>query len=55
MNVGRHNREIVEKLKEALDTHDIGVFLLCSKQKADLAKKLADASISAVLIGGGVG
>lgn len=42
MNVGRHNREIVEKLKEALDTYDIGVFLLCSKQKADLAKKLAE-------------
>jgi acetylornithine/succinyldiaminopimelate/putrescine aminotransferase len=42
MNVGRHNREIVQKLKEALDTYDIGVFLLCSKQKADLAKKLAE-------------
>jgi putrescine aminotransferase len=42
MNVGRHNREIVEALKEALDTYDIGVFLLCSKQKADLAKKLAE-------------
>ncbi len=42
MNVGRHNPEIVRKLKEALDTYDIGVFLLCSKQKADLAKKLAE-------------
>jgi putrescine aminotransferase len=42
MNVGRHNREIIEALKEALDTYDIGVFLLCSKQKADLAKKLAE-------------
>ena len=42
MNVGRHNPEIVQKLKEALDTYDIGVFLLCSKQKADLAKKLAE-------------
>jgi putrescine aminotransferase len=41
MNVGRHNPEIVQTLKEALDTYDIGVFLLCSKQKADLAKKLA--------------
>jgi len=42
MNVGRHNPEIVQRLKEALDTYDIGVFLLCSKQKADLAKKLAE-------------
>jgi len=42
MNVGRHNPEIVAKLKEALDTYDIGVFLLCSKQKADLARKLAE-------------
>jgi putrescine aminotransferase len=44
MNVGRHNREIAEVLKTALDTYDIGVFLLCSKQKADLAKKLAEIS-----------
>ena len=42
MNVGRHNREIVQVLKEALDTYDIGVFLLCSRQKADLAKKLSE-------------
>ena len=42
MNLGRHNREIAQVLKEALDTYDIGVFLLCSKQKADLAKKLAE-------------
>ena len=42
MNVGRHNREIAQVLKDALDTLDIGVFLLCSKQKADLAKKLAE-------------
>jgi len=42
MNVGRHNREIAQALKVALDTYDIGVFLLCSKQKADLAKKLAE-------------
>ena len=41
MNVGRHNREIVDVLKKALDTYDIGVFLLCSKPKADLAKRLA--------------
>lgn len=42
MNIGRHNREIVDVLKKALDTYDMGVFLLCSKQKADLAKKLAE-------------
>jgi putrescine aminotransferase len=42
MNVGRRNPEIVSALKEALDTYDIGVFLLCSKPKADLAKKLAE-------------
>ncbi|HVN71319.1 MAG TPA: aspartate aminotransferase family protein [Desulfomonilia bacterium] len=42
MNVGRHNPEIVAALKEALDTYDIGVFLLCSRQKAELAKKLAE-------------
>jgi putrescine aminotransferase len=42
MNVGRCNREIAEALKTALDSYDMGVFLLCSKQKADLAKKLAE-------------
>jgi len=42
MNVGRRNPDIVEALKKALDTYDIGVFLLCSKPKADLAKKLAE-------------
>jgi len=42
MNVGRHNPVIVQALKDALDTYDIGVFLLWSKQKADLAKKLAE-------------
>jgi acetylornithine/succinyldiaminopimelate/putrescine aminotransferase len=42
MNVGRHNKEIADALKKALDTYDIGVFLLCSKQKADLAKKLEE-------------
>ncbi|HOX14947.1 MAG TPA: aspartate aminotransferase family protein [Smithellaceae bacterium] len=41
MNVGRRNPDIVAALKTALDTYDIGVFLLCSKPKADLAKKLA--------------
>jgi putrescine aminotransferase len=40
--VGRRNPDIIEALKKALDTYDIGVFLLCSKPKADLAKKLAE-------------
>lgn len=44
MNVGRRNPDIIEALKKALDTYDIGVFLLCSKPKADLAKKLAEIS-----------
>jgi acetylornithine/succinyldiaminopimelate/putrescine aminotransferase len=42
MNVGRHNTEIIDSLKNALDTLDIGVFLFFSKQKADLAKQLAE-------------
>lgn len=41
-NVGRRNPEIVNALKKALDEYDLGVFLLCSKPKADLAKKLAE-------------
>jgi len=42
MNVGRRNPEVIAALKEALDQYDIGVFLLGSKPKADLAKKLAE-------------
>lgn len=58
MNVGRHNPEIVAVLKQALDTYDIGIFLLCSKQKADLAKRLAeitpgDLTCSIFGVGGG--
>ena len=41
-NVGRRNPEILEALKKALDEYDLGVFLLCSKPKADLAKRLAE-------------
>jgi putrescine aminotransferase len=41
-NVGRRNPEIVATLKKALDEYDLGSFLLCSKQKAELAAKLAD-------------
>lgn len=41
MNVGRRNPEIINALKQALDEVDIGVFLFMSRQKADLARKLA--------------
>ncbi len=41
-NVGRRNPEIIDALKKALDEYDLGVFLLCSKPKADLAKRLAE-------------
>ena len=41
MNVGRRNPEVIAALKAALDEYDIGVFLLGSRPKADLAKKLA--------------
>ena len=41
-NVGRRNPEIVRALKEALDDYDLGIFLLCRKPQADLAKKLAE-------------
>jgi len=42
MNVGRRNPDIVAALKKALDTYDMGVFLLASRQKAELARKLAE-------------
>jgi len=41
-NVGRRNPEIIDALKKALDDYDLGVFLLCSKPKADLANRLAE-------------
>ncbi|HYF94958.1 MAG TPA: aspartate aminotransferase family protein [Symbiobacteriaceae bacterium] len=41
-NVGRRNPAIVQALKDALDEADQGIFLLCSKGKADLAKRLAE-------------
>ena len=58
MNVGRRNPEIVSALKKALDTYDTGVFLLASRQKADLAKKLAEITpghLSCCLYGSGGG
>jgi len=42
MNVGRRNPEVIAALKDALDRYDVGVFLLGSKPKADLARKLAE-------------
>ena len=41
-NTGRRNPRIVEALKQALDEMDIGVFLIMSKAKADLARRLAE-------------
>jgi len=41
-NVGRRNPQIIAALKNALDHYDLGGFLLCSRQKAALAKKLAE-------------
>ena len=40
-NVGRRNPKVVAAAREALDSLDHGNFLLASKQKADLAKRLA--------------
>ncbi|RMD84344.1 MAG: aspartate aminotransferase family protein [Candidatus Dadabacteria bacterium] len=58
MNVGRRNPEVVEALKRALDEYDIGVFIIASKPKADLAKKLAevtpgDLKMTMFAVGGG--
>ncbi len=59
MNVGRCNPEIAAALKQALDTYDMGVFLLCSRQKANLAKKLAEIApgdnLAGVIFGAGGG
>jgi putrescine aminotransferase len=41
-NCGRRNPTLVQVLKHALDELDQGIFLLCSKAKADLARKLAE-------------
>ena len=40
-NVGRRHPRIIAAAKQALDTLDHGNFLLCSRQKADLAHRLA--------------
>lgn len=41
-NAGRRNPELVEAMRSALDHLDLGNFLLCSKPKADLARRLAE-------------
>jgi acetylornithine/succinyldiaminopimelate/putrescine aminotransferase len=41
-NVGRRNPRIVQAAKRALDELDHGNFLLASRQKADLARRLAE-------------
>jgi putrescine aminotransferase len=41
-NVGRRNPAIVAALKAALDEQDLGIFLLASKARADLGRRLAE-------------
>lgn len=57
-NVGRRNPEIVAALKAALDNYDQGLFLICSKPKADLARRLAGIApgdLNGVMFGTGGG
>ncbi len=57
-NVGRRNSEIVSAMHEAVDRLDHGNFLLCSREKAELAAKLAEISpgnLSCVMFGTGGG
>ncbi len=41
-NVGRHNEEIVEGLKKALNTYDMGGWISIVRERGLLAKKLAE-------------
>ncbi|MBN1572884.1 MAG: aspartate aminotransferase family protein [Deltaproteobacteria bacterium] len=41
-NVGRHNPEVVEALKKALDTYDMGGWISIVRERGLLAKKLAE-------------
>ncbi len=41
-NVGRHNTQIVEALKKALDRYDMGGWISIIRERALLAKKLSD-------------
>jgi putrescine aminotransferase len=57
-NVGRRNPALIAALRRALDEYDLGEFLLCSKPKADLARKLAEitpGSLQYVMYGTGGG
>jgi acetylornithine/succinyldiaminopimelate/putrescine aminotransferase len=57
-NVGRRRPEIVSAIHEAVDRLDHGNFLLCSREKAELAAKLAEISpgeLSCVMFGTGGG
>ena len=57
-NVGRRNARVVAAARAALDRLDQGNFLLCSKEKAELAAKLADISpgdLSCTMFGTGGG
>lgn len=57
-NVGRRHRRVVEAAHRAVDHLDHGNFLLCSKQKADLARRLAEitpAGLTCTMFGTGGG
>ncbi len=57
-NVGRRHPRVVAAAKAALDHFDHGNFLLCSKQKADLAERLAalaPGTLSCTMFGTGGG
>ncbi len=57
-NVGRRHPRVVEALKEAAERLDHGNFLLLSREKADLAAKLAEIApgdLSCVMFGTGGG
>jgi putrescine aminotransferase len=41
-NVGRHNTEVAEVLKKALDTYDMGAWISIIRERGLLAKKLAE-------------
>jgi putrescine aminotransferase len=57
-NVGRRTPEIVQALRDALDEIDNGIFLLCSAEKAALARRLAQiapGNLECVMFGTGGG
>jgi acetylornithine/succinyldiaminopimelate/putrescine aminotransferase len=57
-NVGRRHPRVVKALKEALDLLDTGIFLMVSRQKAQLARRLAEitpGNLTCTLFGTGGG